>query len=68
MLLWFKFIYGCRFMTTKNECMDSEIVLCYCLVFYEIEIKAVLVPIFFRCNSSEKVITCKFVEFYSLNL
>ena len=35
-------------MTTEIEFMDSEIVLCYCLVFYEIEIKAVLVPIFLR--------------------
>lgn len=55
-------------MTTENECMASEIVLSYCLLFYEIEIKVMLVPIFLRNNSSKKVITFKCVEFYSLNL
>lgn len=55
-------------MTTENEFTDSEIVLGYCLVFYEIEIKVVLVSIFLRYNSSKKVITCKCVEFYSLDL
>lgn len=53
-------------MTTENDCMASEIVLSYCLLFYEIEIKVMLVPIFLRNNSSKKVITCKFVEFFLL--